>query len=116
MKNKFDIETKQDSKTLIRNWSNVFKALGDEQRLVLVEEIIKNPGISGKTLMINTHLTQPTLSFHLKHLTKTKIIDYVKDGQTHCYYINRKFVGQYQKQLDYFCQELTNVVDKYNKR
>jgi len=65
----------------------IFKALGDETRLKILTMLTK-----GKTCACHIleafHFTQPTLSYHMKQLTDSGLVNADKDGKWVYYSIN----------------------------
>jgi ArsR family transcriptional regulator len=58
---------------------NQFKALSDENRLKILELLIQGE-TCGCTLIDKLPITQPTLSYHLKILTDSKLTTSFKEG------------------------------------
>jgi len=67
----------------------IFKAMGDETRLKILTMLTK-----GKTCACHIleafHFTQPTLSYHMKLLTDSGLVDAVKDGKWVHYSLNKE--------------------------
>lgn len=59
--------------------SSLFKVLGDENRLKVFSLVAKGEKC-GCTLIDKLSITQPTLSYHLRTLTDSGLIDAKKDG------------------------------------
>lgn len=57
----------------------LFKALSDENRLTILELLIKGE-TCGCTLIDKLTITQPTMSYHLKQLTDAGVISSFKEG------------------------------------
>ena len=75
------------------------KVLSDKTRLDVLSYIYLHPGCSGKELLVNQKVSQPTLSFHLARLEQIDIIKVKKVGQTHYYEINIKMARDFQATL-----------------
>jgi ArsR family transcriptional regulator len=65
----------------------IFKALGDETRLKILVMLTKGRTCACKILEA-FHFTQPTLSYHMKQLTDSGLVDGEKDGKWVYYSIN----------------------------
>jgi len=67
----------------------IFKALGDETRLRILTMLT-----NGKTcachILAEFNFTQPTLSYHMKQLTDSGLVDAEKEGKWVFYSINSK--------------------------
>ncbi|MCL1901111.1 MAG: metalloregulator ArsR/SmtB family transcription factor [Firmicutes bacterium] len=70
----------------------IFKALGDETRLKILTMLTK-----GKTcachILEEFNFTQPTLSYHMKQLAGSGLVDAQKEGKWVYYSINLKKLG-----------------------
>ncbi len=64
------------------------KTLSDKTRFEIFDKIWNNPNISGKELLAEFHISQPTLSFHITKLETNKLIVVEKIGQSHYYKAN----------------------------
>ena len=75
--------------TALPNPAEVFKALGDEQRLKMLDFIARNDasccvtqhGVCACDLQVVSGLSQPTVSHHLKILTDAGLITASKRGR-----------------------------------
>lgn len=65
--------------TMKKEISLIFKALSDDNRLTILELLIKGE-TCGCTLIDKLPITQPTMSYHLKQLTESGLVSSVKDG------------------------------------
>ena len=65
----------------------IFKALGDETRLKILTMLTKGNTCACK-LLEEFHFTQPTLSYHMKQLTDSGLVNADKDGKWVYYSIN----------------------------
>ena len=65
----------------------IFKALGDETRLKILVMLIKGKTCACKILKA-FHFTQPTLSYHMKQLTDSGLVNAEKNGKWVYYSIN----------------------------
>ena len=81
----------------------IFKALGDETRLRILTMLTKGRTCACKILEA-FRFTQPTLSYHMKQLTDSGLVDAEKDGKWVYYSINckridllREFIAEVNK-------------------
>ena len=77
--------------------AEVFKALGDENRVQIVKLIAKNGEICACNLLDKFDITQPTLSHHMKIL---KTCGLVKSRRWHHYSIDEKRLGELRRFLE----------------
>ncbi len=70
----------------------VFAALGNEVRLKIVEMLLKNDGMFCSEIVNELHLSQPTVSHHLKELRRANIITYKKEGTLIFYQVNKEYL------------------------
>ncbi len=70
------------------------KTLSDKTRFEIFDKIWKNPHISGKELLTEFRVSQPTLSFHISKLENSKLIITKKEGQSHYYCANMDIIEQ----------------------
>ena len=73
--------------------AEMFKALGDENRLKLMEELKDGEKNAGE-LLDKLSVTQPTLSHHMKILCDSGIVDSRKDGKWTYYRISEEGIGE----------------------
>lgn len=66
-----------------------FKAFSDPNRLEIIKLLLKGETCSC-TLIDKLSVSQPTLSYHLKNITKSGLATSKKDGTWIKYYIDRK--------------------------
>lgn len=77
------------------------KALADENRLAILE-LLQSGEKCGCVLLEELHITQPTLSHHMKILCDAGIVDSCKDGKWMHYSISAEG-----------CQMLIDMVSRY---
>jgi len=91
----------------ISEYAVIFKALGDETRLKILTMLI-----NGKTcachILEKFNFTQPTLSYHMKQLTDSGLVDAQKEGKWVYYSINCKRLQVLRK----FMAEVKELEDK----
>ena len=74
--------------------ATVFAALGNEVRLKIVEMLLKKGGMFCSEIVNELHLSQPTVSHHLKELRRANIIMYKKEGTLIFYQVNKKYLRE----------------------
>ena len=84
--------------------AELFKALGDENRLKLLEELKEGEKNAGE-LLEKLSVTQPTLSHHMKILCDSGIVDSRKDGKWTYYKISEERVGELLDIIGSFTKE-----------
>ena len=67
----------------------IFKALSDETRLKIVS-MLSDEELCACRILEAFNITQPTLSYHMKMLVDTGLVNAVKDGSWVKYSINEK--------------------------
>lgn len=72
-----------------KEYAAILKALGDETRLKVVGMLSKGE-LCACELLEEFHITQPTLSYHMKMLVKCKLVNARKEGSWMHYSINEK--------------------------
>ena len=77
----------------------VFKAFCDENRLKILEQLRTGEKCACK-LLDELHITQPTLSHHMKLLCDSDIVQGRKDGKWVHYSINQEGAKRAQKILE----------------
>ena len=76
-----------------------FKMLSDPNRLEIIELLLKGE-TCGCTLINKLTITQPTLSYHLKSLTKSGLAVSKRDGNWIKHYIDRSKLDDMIKYLE----------------
>jgi ArsR family transcriptional regulator len=67
----------------------IFKALSDETRLKIVS-MLSDGELCACKILEAFHITQPTLSYHMKMLVDIELVNAVKDGSWVIYSINEE--------------------------
>lgn len=80
----------------------VFKALADETRLKIIELLVNGPLCACKILE-NFKITQPTLSYHMKALCDSGLVDFRRDGALMIYSLNKGTLETIRTLFDSFC-------------
>lgn len=73
-------------------YSLAFKALGDSNRLQIIEMLSAGEKCACK-LLEEFQITQPTLSHHMKILCESSLVNVRKDGKWSHYSLNQKTMG-----------------------
>lgn len=80
----------------------LFKALGDEKRLRMLDMVAANPGICACALLEEFEMSQSTLSHHMSLLKGAGLVSCVKRGRW-CHYTlcaeGFEAVGRYARQM-----------------
>ena len=88
--------------------SEIFKALGDENRLRIVELVAQSGEICACDLLDEFDITQPTLSHHMKILKSCGLVNSRKDGRWHHYSINVEVLSDIEGFLQGIGHEISN--------
>lgn len=78
----------------------ILKALSDPTRLSIVKRLAKCSNLCACNLQDEYAITQPTLSFHMKKLTKCGLVNARKEGVWIKYTLNQEALGFMKKELD----------------
>lgn len=62
-------------------YSRLFKAMGDERRILILESIVAEPGICACKLLERFPMSQSTLSHHMKMLCDAGLVVCEKQGR-----------------------------------
>jgi len=95
-------------------YAPIFKALGDETRLKIIE-ILSCGEICACEILESFHITQPTLSYHMKILTDCGIVKSRKDGSWIRYSNNVVLVEAIKQFLDLITTEQDDCICKSAK-
>lgn len=87
-----------------RKTALVFKALGDENRLLILQ-LLQNGETCACKLLEALNITQPTLSHHMKILCDAGIVDYRKEGKWMHYRISAEGRKSLHKLIDDYLNE-----------
>lgn len=85
-------------------YAPLFKALGDETRLKIVE-MLSCGELCACDILEPFNITQPTLSYHMKILTKSGLVICRKDGSWIRYSINTESVSIVREFWDFIITE-----------
>ena len=73
----------------MKNLSELFKILADENRLKIIE-ILSKHNVCGCNILKNLNVTQPTLSHHMKVLTDAGLVMPIKKGNKVVYQLEKE--------------------------
>lgn len=83
---------------------NLLKVINDHTRLLIIKKLSSNYSICACKILEDLNITQGTLSHHMKALTSSGLVDYVKDGKWCHYYLNKnkfelliEYLNQFEK-------------------
>ena len=76
------------------DYVKIFKALSDEMRLKILQEIAKHEEICVCKLMAKVAIAQSKLSYHLKLLLEANLIKVKPQGKWNFYSINKFFIDR----------------------
>jgi ArsR family transcriptional regulator, arsenate/arsenite/antimonite-responsive transcriptional repressor len=71
-----------------KKWLSFFKAVHDTNRQAILDIIQKHKDINANGIVAKIHLSQPTISHHLKILEEASVIHAKKVGKETIYSIN----------------------------
>lgn len=96
----------EDMKIRAREIATLLKSLSNENRLLILCELVKEP-LSVGEMTKRLHITQSGISQHLTILKSNGILDYDKKAQTIFYKIKDERVVQLMSLLkDLYCKDL----------
>jgi ArsR family transcriptional regulator len=85
----------------LRIMEKISKALGDKNRLNILQHITKKGGCAPCSEIHDIiDLTQPSISHHVKILTEAGLIEPEKEGRNFKYTLNVKVLDEYLKFLE----------------
>lgn len=82
----------------MKSQADIFKALGDETRLTIID-ILSCGEICACKITENLHLSQPTISHHMKILGQVGLVKGRKDGRWMHYSINNEKIEEVKEFL-----------------
>lgn len=74
----------------------LFKALSDETRLKIID-MLSCGELCACDILKSFHITQPTLSYHMKILTECGVVNGVREGAWMHYTLNRETVSSIEE-------------------
>ncbi|MCQ2408482.1 MAG: metalloregulator ArsR/SmtB family transcription factor [Oscillospiraceae bacterium] len=87
-----------------RKTALLFKALGDENRIRIIE-LLQNGETCACKLLEELNITQPTLSHHMKILCDSEIVSSRKEGKWIHYKISAESKNYLHQLIDYYLDE-----------
>ena len=90
------------TKNNYKDYAKIFKALSDDTRLKIVE-MISCEEMCACDILDFFHISQSTLSYHMKILSESNIVNSRKDGSWVKYKLNKDMISQ----IKYIFEELT---------
>ena len=96
------------------NITSVFKALGDETRLKIIE-ILSCGELCACDILESFDITQPTLSYHMKILTESGLVRSRKEGSWIRYQNNTELISEIKLFWDTITTEQENCSCKKSK-
>lgn len=96
------------------NAALVFKALGDETRLKIIE-ILSCGELCACDILESFDITQPTLSYHMKILTESGLVKSRKEGSWIRYRNNTELISEMKMFWDAITTEQENCICKNSK-
>lgn len=92
----------------------LFKALGDETRLKILD-MLSCGELCACEILEGLHLTQPTISHHMKVLQEVGLVNARKNGKWMHYSINKATVDEGKEFLDYITSHKDDCICNENK-
>lgn len=87
----------------LKQLEKIAKALGDINRLKILEDMAGNGGSIQCAQIINVlGLAQPSVSHHIKALTEAGLIEPEKEGRSYSYIVNKALLKEYAKDIAAF--------------
>jgi ArsR family transcriptional regulator len=84
---------------MYKEYSQLFKALSDPNRLMIVD-MLSCGELCACVILEKFNITQPTLSHHMKKLCENKIVNSRKEGKWMYYSLNEKTIQTFRKLLN----------------
>lgn len=76
------------------NLVDILKAISDPIRLSIIKNLFTKDELCACDILDSFHITQPTLSFHMKKLTQCGLVHARKDGTWVRYKVNSDYYNQ----------------------
>jgi ArsR family transcriptional regulator, arsenate/arsenite/antimonite-responsive transcriptional repressor len=91
------------SQMQLRQLQKIAKALGDVNRLKILQDMADNGGVIQCSEIGNIlNLAQPSISHHIKTLTSSGLIEPEKEGRCYSYILNKTLLKEYVKHIAVF--------------
>jgi len=90
----------------LKQLEKISKALGDLQRLKILQDMSRRGGtIQCAEIMNDTELAQPSVSHHIKILIEAGLISPEKEGRHYTYTMNDAVVNEYIQRIAVFASK-----------
>ena len=84
----------------LKQIEKISKALGDVNRLKILQAVQSSGGkLECTTIVASLHLSQPSISHHIKKLVEAGLIAPHKEGRFYHYSLNEDVLNQYKQAL-----------------
>ncbi len=83
--------------------AQLFKALGDENRLRIIEHICRQGEVCACELLDKLDVSQPTLSHHMKLLRDSGLVSARKDGRWMHYSLDKARFDEAVRHIERYC-------------
>lgn len=87
------------------DYAKIFQALSDETRLQICQ-LLSGKEVCACQLLEQLSITQPTLSYHMKHLCSSGLVNGRKDGTWMRYTLNQERIALVQEFLESIKEQL----------
>ncbi|MCR3921890.1 MAG: metalloregulator ArsR/SmtB family transcription factor [Firmicutes bacterium] len=91
-----------------RRYALLLKALADETRVKILDMLSHNE-LCACNILAEFNITQPTLSYHMKILSESGLVDSRRDGVWMKYAVNRNNLEVVKKLFDNIANNIANV-------
>lgn len=92
----------------LKNFEKISKALGDINRLRILEDMAGNGGsMQCSEIVKELNLAQPSVSHHIKTLVEAGLIEPEKNGRNYTYLLNTVLLEAYARKLRSLAGERT---------
>ena len=93
------------------NYVPILKALADETRLKIVD-MLSCGECCACELLEQLHITQPTLSHHMRTLTVCGLVDARKEGKWMRYQLNKETISNYKSFIEQLLADTEDCICK----
>jgi DNA-binding transcriptional ArsR family regulator len=109
---------------MVREMDAVFKALADESRRALLDQLFKNNGQTLGELCEHLDMTRQAVTKHLLLLEEAKLVVVVWRGREKLHYLNpvplheisERWIGKYERHRLQALSDLKKGLEKQNKQ
>lgn len=91
--------------------AQILKALADETRLEIVDLLLRDT-LCACDILENFHISQPTLSYHMKILTDCGLVEGCRDGAWIRYSLKPETFGVMRDVCQTYCERLSHPQNK----